>query len=415
MRRFLLLLCLLPSIPAWAGTFNYRPILVGERAVGLGGAYTALSDSGEGGYYNPAGLAFVDQTSLSVAANLYRLTRGSRSKALKFAGDSADLTQDSYNSIPAVASFVKRFTHDAKDAVGLNVVVTEQVDLFGRVDFNVTGGQALLTRSIQDRTLLIGPSYARRVSDRFSLGASVFYSLRQAKSMAFIYQNDATTLGQGFLLETQSAGNLVGKVGLRYSPVENLWLGLTYQPPSIHLHASGSVFTSTIAQDKTTTNVDTTITDNRNLNPNYPIPQTVTLGAAYLKKGNWLVAADLLVHPGDSFAPFRNAAGTEIERETIYNFSVGSEYYVYPNIPLRLGFFSDFSSAPDIRTGVGGQADHVDFLGLAASLSLDTEKTSITLGTTISFGWGEGIDNQMNRIDVEQRNYAVLLGGSYKF
>jgi len=33
---------------------NFRPYLVGGRAAGMGGAFTALADDGSGGYYNPA-------------------------------------------------------------------------------------------------------------------------------------------------------------------------------------------------------------------------------------------------------------------------------------------------------------------------------------------------------------------------
>ena len=34
---------------------NFRPYLVGGRAAGMGGAFTALADDGSGGYYNPGG------------------------------------------------------------------------------------------------------------------------------------------------------------------------------------------------------------------------------------------------------------------------------------------------------------------------------------------------------------------------
>jgi hypothetical protein len=400
---------------ASAGTYNSRTNLVGERAVGLGGAYTAISDTAEGGYYNPAGLAFIDNTTLSLTANLYRVTRGNRAQALKFAGSQADLSQNSFSSIPVVANFARRFPEGSANAFGLNIIVTDQIDLFGRVDFDVANGTALLTRSIQDRTLLIGPSYARKINDRLSVGISVFYSLRQVENMAFIYEDDPATLGQGFLLDVRSIGNFVAKLGGRYSPFENFWIGLTYQPPSIRLHSDASRFSSTIAQNKTTAVLDKTLLDQQNLVPEDPIPQTATLGLAYLKKGVYLVAADVAVSPKNDFSAFSNVAGGEVNRETVANFSIGGEYYVRPNVPVRLGFFSDYSSAPGVIDGVGGQADHVDFLGFSLSGSLDTEKTSVTLGTTMSFGRGEGIDNLKNRIDVSENNYGILLAGSYKF
>ncbi|RPH68158.1 MAG: hypothetical protein EHM78_19850 [Myxococcaceae bacterium] len=37
---------------------NFKPYIVGGRAAGMGGAFTALADDGSGAYHNPGGLAF---------------------------------------------------------------------------------------------------------------------------------------------------------------------------------------------------------------------------------------------------------------------------------------------------------------------------------------------------------------------
>ncbi len=42
-------------IAAHADDSNFRPYLVGARAAGIGGAFTALADDGSGSYYNPGG------------------------------------------------------------------------------------------------------------------------------------------------------------------------------------------------------------------------------------------------------------------------------------------------------------------------------------------------------------------------
>jgi long-chain fatty acid transport protein len=416
-----LLAALLLPFSAEAGTYNYRPILIGERALGFGGAYTALSNSGEGGYYNPAGLAFIDRATLSVAGNLYNLTRGSRKSALKFAGDEGDLSQNALNSVPQIASFAKkiRFPWESADGdpantIAFNVVATEQLDLFGRVDFDLASGKALLTRSIQDRTLYVGPSYARRIGDRLSVGLSAFYILRQIENSAFLFDNDAVTLGQGFLQDRRIIGNFAIKAGIRFALAEDLWVGLTFQPRSIRFHSDGSVFSSTLVQDKSTSTVVHSINDQQNLSPNDPVPHTFGLGFAYERKRSWAVAADMQVHAGDSFDLYTDIP-SEVERETVVNFSLGGEYHVRPDLPIRLGFFTNFSSAPTIRNGVGGQTDHVDLLGFSLTGSIESGNTSITAGTILGFGEGEGIDNQKNRIDVSQNTYGIVLAGSYKF
>ena len=65
---------------------NFRPYIVGSRAAGMGGAFTALADDGSGPYYNPGGIAFAQCISLetplhggpmyfSTETNIFRLER----------------------------------------------------------------------------------------------------------------------------------------------------------------------------------------------------------------------------------------------------------------------------------------------------------------------------------------------------
>ena len=56
---------------AHADIFHYNNVLVGERAVGLGGAFTALADDASGLYYNPAGIAFAQSNDISGSGNAY--------------------------------------------------------------------------------------------------------------------------------------------------------------------------------------------------------------------------------------------------------------------------------------------------------------------------------------------------------
>ena len=52
---------------------NYQKYPIGERALGMGGAYTAAGDDPIMSYYNPGGLAFAKSSMISVSQNLYSL------------------------------------------------------------------------------------------------------------------------------------------------------------------------------------------------------------------------------------------------------------------------------------------------------------------------------------------------------
>lgn len=60
---------------AKADLFHYSNLLIGQRAIGLGGAFTALSDDTSGLYYNPAGLALQSSSELSGSINSFYLKK----------------------------------------------------------------------------------------------------------------------------------------------------------------------------------------------------------------------------------------------------------------------------------------------------------------------------------------------------
>lgn len=52
------LLAMGTALSVQADVFHYSNLLIGDRAIGFGGAYTAIADDASGVYYNPAGLGF---------------------------------------------------------------------------------------------------------------------------------------------------------------------------------------------------------------------------------------------------------------------------------------------------------------------------------------------------------------------
>ena len=63
------LLCM--SANSFADDFHYNNILIGDRASGMGGAYTAVSDDASGLFYNPAGIVYVTDRNFTASVNAY--------------------------------------------------------------------------------------------------------------------------------------------------------------------------------------------------------------------------------------------------------------------------------------------------------------------------------------------------------
>lgn len=82
----------------WVSLQKFFP---GDRASGLGGAYTAVADEPSGAYYNPAGLAFAVGNELSVSVNAYHISQTVYQNVLpKTTGGADDWTLRSSKLIP---------------------------------------------------------------------------------------------------------------------------------------------------------------------------------------------------------------------------------------------------------------------------------------------------------------------------
>src|SRR2546428_3805175 len=89
---------------------NFRPYVVGGRASGMGGAFTALADDGSGPYYNPGGIAFARRSSVSLNASVYGVVTGTYANAL---GQGHDFTFSDLNTLPLSTSFISKFGHNS--------------------------------------------------------------------------------------------------------------------------------------------------------------------------------------------------------------------------------------------------------------------------------------------------------------
>src|SRR5437867_4464549 len=126
---------ILAVTPARADESNFRPYIVGSRAAGMGGAFTALADDGGGPYYNPGGIAFARHSSLSLSASVYGLVSGSFADAL---GDGHDFNYQDLNTFPVSTSAIFKFgSHDtpdgsARNAIALSVFVPDALRIDDR-------------------------------------------------------------------------------------------------------------------------------------------------------------------------------------------------------------------------------------------------------------------------------------------
>ncbi|PIW69657.1 MAG: hypothetical protein COW08_05985, partial [Ignavibacteriales bacterium CG12_big_fil_rev_8_21_14_0_65_30_8] len=183
------------TVSKFAGEF--LAIGVGGRALGMGGAYTALANDVTAGYYNPAGLIHLNYPQISIMhderfGNLVNYDYAAA--AIPYGTDMSfglSIMRLAVDGIP-----------DTRNAL---------VDANGDGILDITQDRLDYSRisEFSDQDWAFYLSFAKRHSDNFSYGASVKIIRRS------IAEFSAT--GIGF------------DIGVQYTPIENLFLGATLQ------------------------------------------------------------------------------------------------------------------------------------------------------------------------------------------
>lgn len=164
--------CLLPP-KAGADELHYNNILVGDRAAGMGGAYTAISDDPSGLYYNPAGIVFAPGRSFSASVNAFQYSQKKYKDVLGGNGwerRSSNLQPNYFGIIQPLGEGKIGFSYAVPDSR-----LEDQDQTFGGyigcVDTACTDKATVTNYVINmndtDYTYNFGPSYARKLNDNF--------------------------------------------------------------------------------------------------------------------------------------------------------------------------------------------------------------------------------------------------------
>ncbi len=167
----LLVALALPST-ARAGGFG-RPNQIGARAVGMGGAFTAVADDPWAIWHNPAGLAFPDETQVSVDLSLLKLDREWTPPGRATINENTPL-----QPLPGVAAST-RFAFGREKPSRLAVGLGFYVAYGGKISFDPASVADSVAPGVSGITSTgitlfeVTPAIAYQVADVLSLGAAL--------------------------------------------------------------------------------------------------------------------------------------------------------------------------------------------------------------------------------------------------
>lgn len=400
------------SVPVYADEFHYNNILIGDRASGMGGAYTAISDDASGLFYNPAGIVFVTDKNFSASVNAYAAQTKTYDNVIAgkpFVRKSSALLANYFGIVRPIGNFKFGFSYAVPDSVGedLNLTVNN-VPAATPYDFTIN-------LSNRDNTYNFGPSFAASINNDLSVGVTLYIHQREVLLIQnqFIARQDDTNQWTNSYFKLSETG-IRPIVGVTWSPVEKLSLGATLS--TTLLFGSNASLQSTCVDTQVAANCDVTVptatvpfqiptVTSYEAKRKYPV--RVAIGAAYFASSNLLVSADITYHTAVTDPVFNNKVAT-------LDAAAGAEYYLSKQWAMRAGVFSNVANTPPIVAGVTFIEERINLYGASLSFTRFTGDSSVTLGGNFSYGVGQAQITSPNEVqNATTFGWTMFLSSSY--
>lgn len=412
------------SSAALADQMHYRNVITGERAQGLGGAYTGVADDASGVVYNPGGLAFAQSNDISGSANAFYSKKSTFKKA--FLGVS-DFVEESGGTFAPFFGVMQKLDKYMPGLVGGFAYYTLDTELKDQDDLLSYNQVTRYHRAANERSATFGATAALgyRVSSSLGIGLSLGYikvdELNQVSqnSIVAIYPDPTTGTQKGPTFQVLSSresleahGAQIG-FGVQWAPSAELSVGAMARSGS---YASQKY---SLIVDKLT--VDTgTVKDASPLalqtdNPLGSMPLEFRLGVAWFASPRLLVTSDIDFH--EKVSDVSSVTARQYERESVLNYAVGTEYYLTSSIPVRFGLFTNDDARPMPTTSKIGQADHIDYKGASLFFAWAQPNSQISAGAVVQKGSGKSQKRtEVSTLqDVESLAYTLGFSATHSF
>lgn len=439
---------LLVAPSAFADESHHRNYLVGDRAVGLGGAFTALGDDGSAAYYNPAGLADARDESLSLGASLYGFVSEERERS---AGDSS--RSSALVAYPTAAIWVSQLLAGELDSTGRTQAAVSILTPSSRV---VRRGDSLITQLpastvpgysvtslnrrelvAEDESLWAGVSFATKPTRYLSIGASLFGSLRstvyQFYDLDFVVLealdgSDLRSLTIPARTEIAATNlGLIANLGVRAELARGLHLGFSVFTPELALVRSGRIAVLSVQNPGGERLSVSSLESDAEWRSRRPF--RFAFGLSYGERRRFALAADIAYYTAVGRHALVTLQGEEgetplfdLQKRGVIEASLGAELHVLATLVLRAGFFTNrsaFSSCSDGAEACLGPesplVDPTDRYGVSGALAYTLPNATVSLSFTYNTGRRLLSAADGAQLEIQSTHAALIVGGSFHF
>ncbi len=355
-------------LPASARAGNDEGVLIGNEAAMSAGAVTAVVDDGTGGWYNPAGIAQVERSTVDASGSATQLRIAETPHLLQSAsGTFADGGYYELNGIPSAVTASRRLEPGL--VLSLGVFVPSLINHTDRVRIDETIGGATTTwQLVQQENVqryYAGITLGYALSPTVRIGVTLYGLYRQQTTVSQFFGGSegpgGYVNGVSALASLQSAGIELG-LGVQWEMVPGLHFGASIRSPALQLGVLRRATVTEIAASRD--GVIFTPTDDSGLVSRVEVvtPVRLRLGFAYRFDRGWVgVDADV--------SHELSLPDLGIERRWLVNVRVGGRYEVDPGISVGGGLFTDLSPVSQLQTY--GET-RIDFAGGSIGFELHT-------------------------------------------
>ena len=307
----------------------------GTRAFGMGNAFTAVADDASAIHFNPAGMAFIDGSDLTVGVTLIK-------PVITFRGPAPENTE-----------------YETKERVftPINLYYTSRINENWSAGFGINNPYGMATNWEDDwvgkymavetslETAYATAALAYKVNDRFSISAGpvAAYGVVEMRKMQNLTPFDG-------IAEIELKGDDLAwgfTAGIFYKASDKVSFGLSYRS-QVDFEFEGEVESE--APEQFAGRVP-----NCDISADMSAPKNITFGCAYNPIPTWTISADfqyvgwasydeLVIEFDDS--SFENTVAAR-EYNNTYIVRLGTEYMATELMALRGGIFFDHSPVKD--------------------------------------------------------------------
>lgn len=387
--------------------FNQRNLLPGGRASTMGGAFTAISDDASGGWYNPAGLAFVQNSDVSLSANAF--TKSSHS--IKGALGERDVAESSASLYPAFAGGTSKL---GPFHVGYSYFTTDRENSDESFVYDVSATETTSAFTYHRKQLVVGEkvfagaSIALPIGNNLSLGVSEFYYRRtmQMSQIESTVYNSGATFDASLRQSTLNEGSMT-VIGLLLKGA-GFSMGLATKIPKA-LADNTTIETAETIYVGSAPDRSTDITKPHNFDE--VTPHEYSIGLAWQPSPAFAIAVDAIHLPGEKSLHHGDGG---VDTKATNNFSIGGELFL-GHLGIRGGGFTNNSLVSNPDPGLSGQPGSINYIGWSSGLAYRSKSFESMIGIVRQIGSGKDqtVSGLKTVYDIEAESTSYLLTSRY--